>query len=86
MLPLPMMLHWLVGKDMRLCSLVFLTMLCQGNELNFHVKPYRLLCSGFSAGIQTRKLVFMAGSFQKVDVVPARITKMPVDHLLASDR
>lgn len=81
-----MMLHRLVGNDMRLCSLVFLTMLCQGNELTFHVKSNRLLYSGFSAGIQTQKLVFVAGSFQKVDVVPACIKKMPIHHLLASDR
>ena len=32
------------------------------------------------------KLAFVAGSFQKVDVVPACIKKMPIHHLLASDR
>lgn len=80
-----MMLHWLVWDDMRLCSLVFLTVLCQGNKLTSHVKSNRLLYLGFSAGIQTQ-IGIVAGSFQKVDVVPACIKKMPIHHLLASDR
>uniref|UniRef100_A0A8C4TZU9 Ras-associating domain-containing protein n=1 Tax=Falco tinnunculus TaxID=100819 RepID=A0A8C4TZU9_FALTI len=69
-----------------LCSLVFLTMLCRGNVMSFHVKSNRLLYAGFSGGFQTQKLVFVAGSFQKRDVVPACIKKMPIDYLLASDR
>lgn len=63
---------------------MFLTVLCQGNELSFHVKSNRLSYSGLSAGIQNQKLVFVAGSFQKVDVVSARIKKMPIHHLLGS--
>lgn len=70
---------------MRLYSLVFLTVLCQGNKLTSHVKSNRLLYLGFSAGIQTQNGI-VAASFQKVDVVPACIKKMPIHHLLASDR
>ena len=81
-----MMLHQLVGSYVRLCSLVFLTMIHQGNVQSFHVKSNRLLYTGFSAGFRTQELILVAGSFQKGDVVRARIKKMPIDFLLATDR
>ena len=77
-LSLPMMLHQLVGNYVRLCSLVFLTMLREGNVQSFHVKSNRLLYAGFSAGFRTQELILVAGSFQKGDIVRACIKKMPI--------
>lgn len=42
------------SRDDGLDSVVLITMMCQGEELSFHVKFNRLLYSRLSAGIQTQ--------------------------------
>lgn len=60
---------------------MFLTIICQGNELSFLVKSNRLffLC----CEIPMQRLVFVSGCFQKMDAVPRCIKIMPIHHLLA---